>query len=505
MPDNLFTKLSDQYSNRIYQITLGTSLFILLALLTYRILLLFTYNGEIGGIDNNFVYAVIRGMAGFSIYPDPSAIPYAINPYSPLYINLCVFTGNTLQLNTEDPITIYRLCRTVSLICDITTILLFFRIIQKTTCLKKEFTFLATSIFACLLCYLGYTFSRADSLFLLVYALIFYVLLTGSIKKNILSIIILAFLTTACIFSKQNGIILPLLISVWLLINDTKKNLLLYIGLSILFFAGSFFLYKGISGNHFFTSHTIDALRNKIDLSWFYVYLFKRFSDSLILLPIYIAVIISFIQIRKGVGSAKALSWIFIIQTAFSLGTSLKFGASAGYFNESFFLGLLLINHYYSTLSSTFKNQYSGKLLSWFLPLFVLFTVHVCAQGYLFFLQNQKEKKEIYQNQLSIGNYLKPKLENNYILNLGNQNGDFFKTIFFKEAVVPNYDAVSCCTLPDKIFDYSSLVNDLQNGKIKYLLMNEQDMLTDLWGISLQNFKSDTLINGHVILKFMKP
>jgi hypothetical protein len=165
---------------------------------------------------------------------------------------------------------------------------------------------------------------------------------------------------------------------------------------------------------------------------------------------------------------------------------------------------LFIIGHYLSSFEISRQNIYPGKLLAWLLPLFVLFFIHVCTQGYLFFIQNQDEKKKIYNDQSAIRIYLRPRLEGNYVLNLGNQNGDFFKTLFYKEAVVPNYDVVSCCSLPDKIFDYSTLLNDLQNGKIRYLLIPEKETITEIWGIPLQQFKKDTSINRHVIYKYQK-
>ena len=101
MSNKAFNNLADQYTGKIYGIAFFTAVFIILCLIAFRIMLIFTYNGEIGGIDNNFVYAVIRSMAGYNIYPDPEAFPYAVNPYSPLYYNLCSFVGNILNINVD--------------------------------------------------------------------------------------------------------------------------------------------------------------------------------------------------------------------------------------------------------------------------------------------------------------------------------------------------------------------------------------------------------------------
>ena len=502
--NSLLHNINKHYNNRIYGISFFTAILILLFMLIFRCVLIFTYNPEIGGIDNNFVYAVIRSMAGYDIYSDPSKFPYAANLYPPLYFKICVLIGNSLNINYDEPINIYRLCRSFSFLCDIASCFLFFRIVQRSVQLKKEITFLITSVFACLLCYLGYTFSRVDSLFLLFYTATFYVLLASSIKNSIAKIILVALLSTLCIFSKQNGITLPLLITLWIFLNESLKRSIIYLAIFIAVFSSFFYYYNYSAGYSHFTSHTITALNNQIDTSWFYGAIVKRFADSLIFLPIYISTCISFIYLAKGGIKERSLAIIFLLQTLFSLGTSLKFGSTPGYFNESYFIGLILSAYYIATADIASQNSFSQKLIVWSLPLFTLFSAFVLIQSYLFFIQKQKKKKEIYNNQVAIKNYLTPKLDNSYIFNLGDQNGDFFKTLFYKQGVAPNYDAVSCCTLPDKTFDYSNLLADLRSGKIAWLIMPEKTITTEQWGVPLDHFKKDTIIKGHIIYKFQR-
>src|SRR5688572_30832317 len=131
MSNKIYNKLADHYTGKIYGITFFAAVLILLCLIAFRLMLLFTYNGEIGGIDNNFVYGVIRSLAGYNIYPNPETFPYPVNPYSPLYYNLCSLIGNIFNINIEEPIHVYRLCRSVSFTCDILTCIVFFQTIKK--------------------------------------------------------------------------------------------------------------------------------------------------------------------------------------------------------------------------------------------------------------------------------------------------------------------------------------------------------------------------------------
>lgn len=501
MSNKILNKLADQYTGKIYGITFFASVLILLCLIAFRFLLIFTYNGEIGGIDNNFVYGVIRSMAGYNIYSNPEAFPYAVNPYSPLYYNLCSLTGNIFKINIEDPINVYRLCRSVSFTCDLLTCIVFFQTIRKGDGIKKEIALLATSVLACLLCYLGYTFSRADSLFLLFYTLLVSILLKKNLNNGYFHTLILALISIGCIFSKQNGIIAPVLVVTGLLIDNRSKLIPWYLLFFSVLTAAILVFYLNIANYTHLLAHIVSGINNQLDLSWFYVTIFKRLADSLVILLLYAGLVLSLKWVLTPAQLfQKKLSLLFIFQIIFSLGISLKWGSSIGYFNESFLLAILLITYYAAEANERREKQF----LTFSLPLYILFVIHVCAQGYLFFIQDQKEKEQIYLHQKEIRNYLQPKLSGKYLLDLGNENGNFFKTLFYKESFVPNYDAVSCCTFPRNTFNYSAMLNDLQNGNVKFLIIPEKEFVREIWGISLDQFKKDTVIYGQGVLSYAR-
>ena len=143
--------------------------------------------------------------------------------------------------------------------------------------------------------------------------------------------------------------------------------------------------------------------------------------------------------------------------------------------------------------------SYSKRAISWLLPLLLIFFIHTIAEGYLFFIQNRSEKETAYLQQKGIREYLRPKLQGHYVLNLGSANGDFFKTILYKEMAVPNMDIVDCCTLPDHTFNYSSLERDITNGTIAYIISREKILPPEIWGISLHSFSMIADTNGYVI------
>ena len=478
----------------------------LLILFVFRFLLIFSGNGELYGIDNTFVYSITRTLAGYDLYYNPEQFPYTITLYSPLYYNICTLIGRLFHINVENPIQVYQLCRSVSLVCDIVTCGLLYLILRKRFQIQNEITVLAIAVLATVLCYLGYTFSRCDSLLLTMYALFIYQLTGPLIQQNRSRIFFLALLSVACIFSKQNGIVVPLLALVWLFIHKAGKMAIYYSIFFIIIFFPVLLTYVYVLNYHYLFDNTITALQNGIVLSWFYVDIFKRLMNSLWILLLYIPLMLSLIYWYKPSSLfVKSLSAIFIIQFVFSLGTSLKDGSSAGYFNENYFLGTIIFCYVIHTYQTKPVNFYINKIILFFLPLFILFLLHTVAQGYLFFIQKRNEKMILYQQQKNIRDYLRPQLKNNYVFNLGNQNTDFFKTLFYKEMAVPSFDIVDWCTIPRKTFDYTVLKNDFSNGKIAYIISPEGTTYSSIWGVSLQNYHKDTTINGFNIYRFQQP
>src|SRR5688572_22354684 len=149
MTRNTPYRLAANYSENSYRFAFILSLIILAGLLLYRFLLIFSYNGEVGGIDNNFVYGVMRYMNGYGLYNDPASYPYAITLYSPLYYHICAGIGKLFSVSSEDPIIIYRLCRSVSLVCDAATCFFLLQIVRKRFNTRKELAMLALACFAC--------------------------------------------------------------------------------------------------------------------------------------------------------------------------------------------------------------------------------------------------------------------------------------------------------------------------------------------------------------------
>ncbi|MEI9946651.1 MAG: hypothetical protein WDN26_20815 [Chitinophagaceae bacterium] len=374
-------------------------------------------------------------------------------------------------------------------------------ILAKSYRAKKQLALLAVAFFASILCWFGYTFSRSDSLMLTFYAACIYVV-TKPVKSNdFFKPLILALLSVACILSKQNGITVPIVIIVWLFIKNARKTAIYYSIFFLILFVGVLSIYNSIYPHLF--ENTVMALRNRIDFPWFYTYIFKKMMDSIWALPLYFSFILAIRQwIKPATEDDRPLGAIFILQAVFSLAFSLKLGSGIGYFNESVFIGFIILTRKLANTQSINAFAFGKKAIAWTLPLIILFSIHTLLQGYLLFIKDQEEKKVMYNEQKEIRDYLRPKLQGRYVLNMTNPNTHFFKTLLYREIAVPNIDIVDCCTMPDEIFDYSSLKKDISNGKINFLITDDKTNVKELWNISLSHFSIDTVIHGYTIYKY---
>lgn len=502
---HFFSKAFSYYSTNITKIIYYTCAFTLGIVFIERLFIIFSYEGHTAGIDNNFDYPIIRSLAGFSIYPNPEGYPYAVNPYAPLFFIVCKWVALLLHVNPTDTISVYWVSRSVCLVADIGTCLIFFRLLRKYAKANNAIAIICTTLFFSIISFLGYTINRSDAFFLLFYCSTIYVLLKFSDSKSILASLLPAILTTLCIFSKQNGIALLMLVPVWFIVGKNYRLLLLFILFSFIFLTGMFLYFEYIYTNNFFSRHIIDALKNKIDPRWFYVYVFKLIAPSYFTLPLAASLIIAIKSIAENNQSLlKKLSILCLLQFMLSTALSFKWGSSLGYYNESFLLAFIVIPFFYNIIPSPIKK--AGILTTgiYTYPAFLILLIHMTGQLFFFFLNNNSESKENYDEQVQIANYIKRSIntQDKYVLDLSNADFNFFKNLLFKESAAPNIDAVNCCTLPANIFDYSGLLNGLQNGRIMFIIKGNGDMQNNTWGVDIQHYKQDTTFTHYSIYKY---
>ncbi len=493
------------YQSNISKIIYYTCIITLGVVFIERLFIIFSYEAHTAGIDNNFDYPIIRSLAGFSLYPDPEDYPYAVNPYAPLFFILCKWVAFLLNVNPMDTITVYWVSRSVSLLADIGTCFIFFRMLKQHIKASNFLSIACISLFFCIISFLGYTINRSDSLFLFFYCCTIYTLIRFSKSNTIWTPILSAALTTLCIFSKQNGISLLVLVPAWYYFGKNYRSIVVFLISAAFFITFTFLYFEYVYTNHHFSSHIIDALKNKIDPRWFYIYVFKLMASTYLTLLIAASLIIALKSIAENNQSMlRRLGILCILQFLISTALSFKWGSSLGYYNESFLLGFIVIATYCTIVIPHESLKRISSIAVYSYPALFIFIFHMTAQLYFFFLNDNIETKNIYKEQVQIGSYIKKAIgtENKYVIDLSDANLNFFKNILFKESAAPNIDAVWCCTLPDSIFNYSGLLEGLKNGKIMFLIKGKDAVVNNVWGVDIQHYRKDTTFTKYSIYRY---
>ncbi len=493
------------YSVNIRKIVFYTCCLTLAIVLLQRLLIIFSYEAHTAGIDNNFDYPIIRSLAGFSMYPNPADYPYAVNPYAPLFFVICSKLAALLHFTANDTIAIYRVSRSVCLLADGATCLLLYHMLGKFAHSQKALAIACTTLFFTIVSYLGYTINRSDALFLLFFTGTIFMLFQYKPGNIVVHCLLLSLLVTLCIFSKQNGISLLALVPVWLAIDRQYRAVLLFTVFTAILFTGMFVYFEVIYSNHFFSDHIINALKNKIDPRWFYVYIIKLMAATYLTLPLVIGLVISIQAIAANRSPfLKKLGVLFILQLLFSTALCFKWGSSLGYYNECFLLAFIIIAGFYTGMKHPGMPSAINIVAVYTLPACCIFIFHMVAQLFFFFINSRTEARQKFTEQVQIANYIKKAIgsQEQYVMDLSNPDFNFFKNLLYKESAAPNMDAVSCCTLPDSIFNYKGLTNGLRNGKIAFLIENKSGAEETRWGIDLGCYKPDTSFTNYRIYKF---
>jgi hypothetical protein len=493
------------YSNHAGKIIFWTCCSAFLVLILERFAIIFSYQGHLAGIDNNFEYPIIRSLAGFSIYPDPNDFPFAVNPYAPGFFILCKQIALAIHISADDTIAIYRIGRTVALLADLGSCWILYSILRTRAELSRTASLIGASFFLMILCYLGYSFNRSDCLFLFFYSLSIFVLLSPVPSNGTVKALVLAICVGLTLFSKQNGLSLLLLVPAWLAMKRNYKQLALFLAFTLLLCFGGYYHFEFISSRHHFSDHIFHALRNRIDPKWFYVYIFKLLADSHLILPLLLAAVVGIKAVAENRKPfLTGLSILYLTQLCINIGLSFKWGSSLGYFNESFFLSLLVLAIWARDISLSEMGNALRPFAALLYPILLVFILHIGLQLYFYFIHNTEKARIHFEQQAALSQYIKKEIGTRdlYVLDLSRPDVDYFKNLLYKESAAPNFDAVDCCTLPDRIFDYSRLMEGLQSGKILFLIEGNLIPERTIWNTPLDHFLKDTTIGENTLYRF---
>ncbi|MFN8287482.1 MAG: glycosyltransferase family 39 protein [Chitinophagales bacterium] len=322
--------------------------------LVNRQLLVFSYQTNLGGVEEIFAYYAQRFSAGLPLYIKPNTPPYFINQYGPLNP---IILGTLIKLfgGNSNPHLIFVLGRVLSLCYNLATSVIIYKLLK--TGFKQEKNLSAVAALLTFLVFYPHNYAlRPDSLkTLLVIASFYTIVLIGSGRTK--NAVVAALLLALAIFTKQDSLVFLPLFGLYLFIVNrasTWRFTLLTLAL-VLFGALAFhFVYGAV-----FTENIIRGLSQGVNFYYFEKLLSFTWQYILIL-----ALSASTLfALRQDLSHERkplfALGLLASASLVFGFFSCLKWGSAPVYFCDALILNAIFITNAYTHLS-TLKSRVTG-------------------------------------------------------------------------------------------------------------------------------------------------
>jgi len=170
-----------------------------------RVLWVFSFEYDLGGIEEYFVYLILQVGNGH-LYSDPEAYPYLITQYPPLYLYITSLGARILELFNDDLIhSTYITGRALNLFFNIVTCLIVYRFLQALTTNRKYSMIMSMVVFTL---FAAHNIAvRPDSLKILLVVSMYYYLWKYLTKGQLISYVVLITLSVLSILTKQDALI----------------------------------------------------------------------------------------------------------------------------------------------------------------------------------------------------------------------------------------------------------------------------------------------------------
>jgi len=476
-------------------VAIGVFVFLLIG----RINLINSWNPDLGGVEPNVIYGIQRIIDGKPLYSNPNQPPYAVMMYSPLYFHTVAIVGKLLGVNPDEAIEVYRISRTMSLVFNLLFIGILGWIAIRHFDLRISVAIIISSL---LFSYLRITdFGRPDSLYHLTiigtFALGFSYLGNRHTAYGLAAVV----LSAVCLFTKQSGLIIPVILFFYLIFYD-RSRLLIAVPTFLIAFG---LLWLILSGNDYnFWQNVYQGVNNGISWDWFkrrilFFYLREIAFFSGLVLVLAVLFITKFTTPKHNLLGVALFGLFF-----FALLTALKWGSMPSYFTPFIALGWLSLAAYLYdnslTLSADWRNALLGGVA------LCCFVTEVPSKYESYRLQSYNTE---YKYAKQVTDYLKNDLRlkaDERVLILINQQHlmerHFLNNLLFRNALIPSKDIFSCCAYPHKKFDYRELDKKMENGMVTYLVRSKGDVHIKLFKWDFNTFQKLKELNGYSVWKY---
>lgn len=481
---------------------LVTGVFILF--LSIRIVMIFYPAPDIGGVEINIIYFIQRLLEKQPLYSDPEVFPYAVAQYSPLYYYLVAATASVFGTKPDELFSVFIVNRTVSLVLNLLYLVIVYRTSVRIFKLNGS---AARSIVCFAFIFLEITsFGRPDSLYHLFFMLsLYYFFLcnpeTAKGKILLKNILAAGIFTGLSICSKQSGIVLLPVFSIWLYRSGKIRLLLIYnlvAGLCILFILGLLLIMTGDFVS--FYKNVIMGVSNGIGLHWYINVILPDFYYGFGLLFSLAGILLFFLMKKQQTLLAKQalliFTGLFVLQNA----VMAKFGSNPGYLTEWWTLLFILLAVNLQEIRS--RVVHSGtELTSYFFAGILVVKIFLAMQPvYNMFMERPFVKmRQQYREEAVLAAYLKKmhtKERPIHIFCNFYTPEHFLSGFLFREAVMPQMDIVGLLTYKQGLYSYQAFRNEISEGRIPVMIMRTTGAQKQFFDLRLDNFKKDSTIAG---------
>mgnify|MGYP001170042339 CR=1 FL=1 len=447
-----------------------------------------------GTVENNVIYSIQQMLQRRPLYQHPEQPPFSITQYSPIYYYIIYGLCRLTSVQAHDLISIYTISRICSLFfnflfCGLIGVIAvhIFNTPKKTGILFFMLGFLTLQTQA---------FSRPDSLYNFSVLLTVFLYL-DYLKKKKGAISYAGFALTAItavfsIFSKQSGIILPmLLLGYHLFIVRSFKGTVIF-GLMMAATLVFFIFIFGKPDLEVFYLNAVRGLDNSINLSLFWHHIILAYFCSV---PGFVLTTTSLytvlLLIRSNVKTESFLAWSVLALFSFALLTSTKDGSTPSYFAESG--ALALIGFYF------IKDRISMPPAMLVISFLLLITALTMRPDVLIPINSKtKFQSTVYNKEYDVYRYISendPPANGEYVFIEMPARTSFMTGIFYDKGLFPQKDIIS----QKLVFDYTEFYKLKKEGKIKYVVSKQKEV--KYLDASFDEYTTEAVINGYYILK----
>ena len=500
----LFRRFYQQISQRTYLLLWLVIGLLGLITLYIRVKIIFLVNPDVGGIESNVIFSVLRMMAGYPLYQNPEQAPYAITQYSPIYYYLTAGFSRLLGFNSDDVYEVYGTGRCVALLANGFYAWGLWKLGRRIQFSTSVATLVAILAFLLLP---PQSYGRPDSLYnaFVIWTIWALVQWNAAIttKQLTIGLALTALLAALGLFSKQSAICLPVIVSGYLLFFSGKPW-------KAFPFLGFFLLFLGLLYVSFFReapdliyANVIRGVSNGIDFVNFRYNLVDHYLRPFAWLVIPgVAISIRYLLFEKGPRQLLGLATFGLF--LFALVTGLKWGSALNYFTEFTGLSCLLVTDalwQLRTIRSEWANV--GRLS---LVLIVALVVPVNAMN---FNWERVLRKSIdltpYKEEQAVAQYVAGEIKKypGCLIYSTQYNSSYLNAFLFRNCIVPQQDMIVGSAYALRTFDYTDLDRAAKDGRIQFLIARDEETEAPLSPpIHLANYHPVKSLNGFTIYKF---